>query len=114
MSSSPEVNPYQAPASPNSSVAWQSSIGSQGDAGVTARIVELLRQTQPWVRLLSVVGYILSALLMVGAAAGFLFGVTGGGVGGPVIAVTYGILAALYFAPALFLGRYATSIARLR
>jgi hypothetical protein len=112
MSGPMDVNPYQAPASPTISPYPSNSFG-QGDSMVTPKVVEMLRQTQPWVRFLSVLAFIAFGLLLL-AGGGLLFGMTAGRAELAIMFVVYGVMGGLYLGPAIFLGRYASNIAKLR
>jgi hypothetical protein len=88
-----------------------------GGGPVTPRTVELLRQTKPWVRLMSILLFLIGGLFvvfglifMVGMTA--LGGMRGGGAGA-VLGLVYVALAALYVVPGLFLSRYASRISIL-
>ena len=87
------------------------------DDGVSPRTLELLRQTRPWVLLVSVVMFIGTGLLLLGVIIGIIATVAGGaglgrifGAGGAaagavvgiVMIVVFLIYAALLFFPALF------------
>jgi hypothetical protein len=113
MSGPLDVNPYAAPSpsNPNSAAGqW----GSQGDSGVSPKVVEMLRQTQPWVRFLSVLFFIGFVLLLVGGVIGLLFSLTTASGELAMVFAIYAVMAVLYLAPAVFLGRYATNIAQFR
>lgn len=97
-------NPYRSP----------SECGDAGQAGpvVTHTVLTLLAQTQPWVRFLSVLGFILAGLMVL---VGLIAGVVMMGRGpGSVIFFIYVPMSLLYFIPSLFLFRYASRIAELR
>jgi hypothetical protein len=113
MSEPADVNPYQAPAA-SSPYSDQAAYYAQADASVTPLAVEMLRQTQPWVRFLSVLAYIAFALVLIGALVVLAFGVSTGSGEMLFVFPIYALLGALYLAPAIFLGRYASCIARLR
>jgi len=79
---------------------------------VSPRIVGILVSTKPWVRFLSILGFIGCGLLVVG---GLIMGAAGAlteelGAAGGLIAFLYVVLALLYLFPALFLYRYADAI----
>ncbi len=80
---------------------------------VTPLMVDHLRATKPWVRLISVVMFIFAGLIFLG---GFLMlfmpspaGMRGFGFG-PVIGIIYFLMGGLYLFPAYFLHQYASSI----
>jgi hypothetical protein len=109
MSRGPDPNPYQSPA----------SYGGSYDAGaaggvVTAKTVEMLRQTQPWVRFLSVLGFIGTALMILAGLFGLLGAAMGGSAELGVMMVAYLLVGLLYFIPTMYLSRYATAINRFR
>ena len=76
---------------------------------VTPRVVELLGQTVPWVRIMAILMFIGSGLMLLAAAAMVLLGMTVRGAGGPqaFIGCIYIPFALLYIVPAIFLWRYA-------
>lgn len=83
---------------------------------VSEGMLEALRATRPWVKFLSILGFILCALM---ALAGLAFvGGAGAKAGpmaafGPAIGVFYLLFVLLYFFPCLYLLRYANAIARI-
>jgi hypothetical protein len=91
--------------------------------GITSSMIECLEQTRPWVRLLSILGFVgavfmvLAALLMiVVGGAGMVPGMGGGGaggMGGVVLGLVYLLLALLYIFPSYFLFRYAGAISSM-
>jgi hypothetical protein len=87
------------------------SIGDSVVSGELDESVVLLRQTRPWVRLVGILMTVGAVLLVIVGrilATGLMPGV---GVGeGVAMFVLYGLVAILYFAPARFLLRYASSI----
>lgn len=90
--------------------------GSKPLGLITPLVVDHLRGTKPWVRLLSIVGFVTSALVLIVALVmpfgGALSGELGGAVGGVAMAAVYLLLGCLYFFPSLFLFRYASAIRR--
>jgi hypothetical protein len=104
--SGPERNPYQAPV-----VGFGGGVNTTagGTGAVTAKTVEMLRQTRPWVRFLAVLGFIFAGLMLVVGVFGGLAGVAAGGPTG-LIAVLYIPLALIYLVPAIYLNRYAGRI----
>ena len=98
-----------------------SVLGYHTPSGVlaSARCLEMLRQTKPWVRLMSVVTFIIAGLFLVGGCVmGIVLGAatSGRGGGGPpaaVLIIVYVALGCLYFAPGLYLSRYASHIGTL-
>ena len=83
---------------------------------VSPRTVELLRQTRPWVLLISVLMFIVAGLMFIGGLLVAGLGLLGGrgAVGfAAIFGVVYVLGGLLYFFPALFLGRYASRIGTL-
>ena len=80
---------------------------------VTPLMVEHLRATKPWVRLVSVVMFISVGLMFLGGVAMMFIpsppGMRGFGFG-PLVGIFYFILGILYLFPAYFLHQYASSI----
>lgn len=84
---------------------------------VTAAMIESLRQTKPWVRFLSILGFIASALMVLIAIVIVIVGVVASqqakaGEGALLIGMglLYLVLAVLYIFPSRFLFRYAGAI----
>jgi hypothetical protein len=80
---------------------------------VTPLMVEHLRATKPWVRLISVVMFIFAGLMFLGGLAIFLIpssGLQSAGLFGPLVGIFYLIFGGLYVIPAYFLHQYASSI----
>ena len=107
-------NPYMPPGSQLSAPPMSSVAGGEG---VSAVALDHLRNTKPWVRLLSVLGFIGSAFMVI---AGLVFMVGAGALGeqfkgalGVGMGAAYLLLALLYIYPSLCLWRYATSIQAL-
>ena len=69
-----------------------------------------LEQTKPWVRLLSVLGFVVVGLMALVGLFGGLAAVTSGEPSMAILMVVYPLSALLYFFPALFLWRYADRI----
>lgn len=95
-----------------------------GAGTVTGGVLQYLGQTKPWVRFMSVMTFIAAGFMVIGALGMFAMGATAGmstnnplggmaGGMGIVLALFYLVLAGLYVAPAIFLGRYASAIGRL-
>ena len=84
---------------------------------VTPLMVEHLRATKPWVRLISVVMFISVGLMWLGGVAMMFMssamGMRDSGFVGPVVGIIYIILGGLYIFPAYFLHQYASSINHL-
>jgi hypothetical protein len=88
---------------------------------VTPAMLEALRKTKPWVRFLSILGFLGSAFMVLAGIGLAIFGmVAGGGASdspmGPVamagIGLLYILLALLYIIPSRYLFRYASAIKR--
>ncbi len=102
----PPHDPYSTPVSPYAA-------GSRGD--VTPVTIEALNGTRSWVRLMSVLGFLGSALIVLvslamfaGAGLARRFGPAGIGIG-----FLYLCMALLYIFPSLYLWRYASAIQAL-
>ena len=83
---------------------------------VTEEMVQHLRDTKPWVRFLSIMMFIGSGLMILGALFMLLAGAISrdlGAVFGAMMAFVYILLAALYIYPSLMLFKYASSIQSL-
>jgi len=84
---------------------------------VSEGMLDALKATRPWVKFLSIVGFVFCAIMaLVGLAmmGGMGAGKDGLPAGlGPVFGVVYLLLVALYFFPCLYLLRYASAIARI-
>ena len=91
----------------------QRDLSSNGP--ITPLMIDHLRATKPWVRLISVVMFIFVGLTFLGgifmifgsAAAG---GMRGAGAVSPIVGIFYFIFGGLYLIPAYFLHQYASSI----
>ncbi len=107
-------NPYEAPATAVVQPPGQPLEG----AYVTTTMVMLLLQTRPWVRFLSIMGFIGVGMIGLLGIVGGIAALIGGSlfdIGLPafLITVVYLALAALYFVPVLLLHRYAGALKRL-
>ena len=81
---------------------------------ITPLMIEHLRATKPWVRLMSIVLFISVGLILVGAVVILLVPTTMGGSGlSLLIAVVYLALGGLYLFPAYFLHQFASAIRNL-
>jgi hypothetical protein len=94
-------------------IAYQSAAGT-GEIAVTARALELLKQTRPWARLIGVLLWIGAGLMLIGAAVLGIVAVAGmRGAQGPEMLLFVGlyvVFSLLYVAPAIYLNRYASRI----
>jgi len=102
------ASPYAAP---------RAETYSAHPSGVSPSIVELLRQTKPWVRLLAVLGFIGIGLMLLGSFAMLALGSTLGK-GLPIgfgfgMMLAYMLMAGIQLPAVLFLNRYASRIASL-
>lgn len=105
-------DPYQAPIAPAAPVA--------APTDVQARMIEAMRQTRPWVLLLSVLGFVgaggmvlVGILVSVVGSLGDAIASAGAFPGfGAVVGVVYIALGAIYVVPSWLLWRYAASIGR--
>ena len=85
---------------------------------ITSAMMEYLKQTKPWVRFISILGFIgtgflllLGLFLVLGASVlSSRFGSAFGGVPAALIGLIYLVLGAFYILPAVFLFRYASGI----
>jgi hypothetical protein len=111
-----QVNPYGAPAAGGSSLLSYQTPGGM-DTPVSPRALEMLRQTKPWVRFISVLTFIVAGLMALGGFGMLVGGVAmqrRGGIGVSGFAmVVYVATACFYAIPAVFLGRFASRIADL-
>ncbi len=105
-----EGNPFRSPSSDcNAFVS-----GEETGHVITPKVLAMLRQTQPWVRFLSVLGFICSVLMAMAGIIGLAVPMFATGNMGPVecfiMMLVYFPIAAVYFVPSLFLFRYASRI----
>ena len=75
-----------------------------------AAIGEQLRRTQPWVRFLSIAGFVSAGFMILGGLAGGALGVATGGQEAAVLLFLYPLLGVLYIYPSLCLLRYGNAI----
>ncbi len=100
------LNPYASPESTGAPTPSDEAMG------VTPRAIEHLAGTKPWVRFLSVLGFLAGVLLLI-AGVGFLGG-TGPAEGfGPGVAIVYAFMGFIYFVLSYFLFKYANAIGEL-
>jgi magnesium-transporting ATPase (P-type) len=95
------------------------------DVLLSEKGLKFLRQTRPWVRLMSVIVYISVGFMVLGGLTIFLVGLTGNFMGNNsavfasmpggthLAGLVYILLAVLYFVPGVFLSRYASAIKTL-
>lgn len=89
-----------------------------GDITVSENMLDSLRATRPWVKFLSILGFVgcdlmLLAALVVGAGSSMLPPSAKAAGFGPGIAILYIVFAAFYFFPCLFMFQYAAAIGRI-
>jgi len=110
MATTPPFDPYKAPQ------ANLDAAPSDPAAPVPGAVVQLLAQTRPWVKLVSVLFFIALGLMVI--AFVFIFAAIGGLGRSEKLAMTafipLGILMLLYLPPTLFLWQYAGHIRRLQ
>lgn len=105
----PGGNPYRSP----SHFSDAPVAGDESGQVMTQKVVSILRQTQPWVRFLSVLGFIFSTLMVLVGTIGFAAMTFAGAGAGPIersVLLMYIPMGVLYFFPSLFLFRYASRI----
>lgn len=107
-------NPYQAP---DPSSAPQPD--NESNPGYTPVMLQRLRETRPWVRLLSILGFLMVAFMVLMAVV-FMSGGTAfteddalAGAPGVMVGVFYLIFAGIYAVPPVYLSRYASAITQL-
>lgn len=95
---------------------------SPGEPGITQRTAEALRKTRPWVKLISILLWVMvglmllgSGFMIIGGVAGTMMSKTNFPVGIPsfLAAAAYCLCALLYVFPAVFLWRYGRRIGRM-
>lgn len=102
-------NPYRSPFADSDALV----VGNESGQAITHKVLSMLRQTQPWVRFLSVLGFICSALMMLVGLLGFGTMTLAGADAGPAsrfLLLVYIPVGVLYFFPSFFLFRYASRI----
>ena len=83
---------------------------------LTPGMLEALKKTKPWVRFLSILGFIAVGLIIVAALFFFGAGAIAGSQAGPtrwvfmLLPILYLLMAVLYIFPSLYLFRYASAI----
>ena len=75
-----------------------------------AGVADILRRTQPWTRLMGIMGFIMVGFMMVVGIIGGLAGIATGDPTALVLLFIYPVLALLYIFPALYLVRYSGRI----
>ena len=106
-------NPY---ASPRAQLDG-ASMGNASSTEISSAVVNLLRQTKPWVRLLAVLGFIGIAFMLLASVSMLALGsFTGSGLPagvGIAMMVGYILMAGIQLPAAIFLNRYASRIGAL-
>jgi hypothetical protein len=111
-----DENPYKPPSAEVPAV--QGSVALEG-ASVTAAMLDHLKATRPWVRFISVAGFIGSGLTGAAALVMAIAAVAGAGgdLGGMAalfgMALYIGVIAAVYLLPTIRLNRYAGALGRV-
>ena len=82
---------------------------------ISPLMLQHLRATKPWVRLMSILGFIYSGLMVLLAFVSLIAGILGGreGILLALVGFLYFAVAMLYIYPSICLFRYADSIARV-
>jgi len=99
-------NPFQSPVTP-----VEQPLG-MGGAQPSERTMQLLMQTRPWVKLISILMFIGIGFMLLGAVFLFVAGAAmfDSPAQGVAMGGVYAVMAAFYFFPARFLMRYASHI----
>jgi hypothetical protein len=92
--------------------------GSSSPAFITQPMIDSLRRTKPWVRFLSILGFILTGFIVLlgivlALGVGFLSSISKapfGGISAVLIGCVYVALGLIYVFPAVYLFRYADGI----
>jgi hypothetical protein len=114
-------NPYEAP-SAGYGVAAPSHLQGGGET-ITPLMIEHLRASRPWIRLISILTFIFSGLMILGSLIMFVLGAVGASLGPkssagaeftPLLgAMIYLPFSVVYLLPAIFTHRFANSIDEL-
>lgn len=73
-------------------------------------VADILRRTQPWVRLMAIMSFISVALMALSGLAVGAMGLFSGEPGMAVLVVIYPLMGLLYLFPGIYLTRYASRI----
>ena len=76
----------------------------------TPAVSRILQQTQPWARLISIMGFVSVAFMMIGGVAAGAIGLATQNVQAAVLVIVYPLLAVLYIFPSMYLMRYSNRI----
>jgi hypothetical protein len=110
------MNPYSPPGVPSPAYpAAGVNYGATGSVAVSDTTVELLRQTRPWVLLLSILAFVGSALMALVGVALAAYGMLapGGKASQAAVGLVYVPIALFYIYPGIKLWGYGSAIARL-
>jgi len=86
------------------------ALAEEGLAIITPRTAEMLRQTKPWVRFLSVLGFIGSGFMVLGGGVALVGAIISHRPQLLAFALVYPPMGFLYFVPSFYLHRYASRI----
>ena len=110
---SDDHNPYDAPATDIAEPEGQLLVGTN----ITTTMLKYLAQTRPWVRFLSVIGFIFIGFFAVTAVVAAIALFASGNAFSDLPVILIGLLyvgiGLVYFFPVLFLHRFATELKRL-
>ena len=109
----PNPNPYSSPATGPRPGFIEPPSSNDPPIVVTKYMLEMLRQTKPWVRFMSVMGFLGAALMMILGAFMIILGATTRGGPPAFVGIIYIPLGLIYLGPSVFLWRYANAIAEL-
>jgi len=103
---SPSANQYEMPPMP-----------AGGGSTLTQVMVEHLRESRPWIRLLSILCFIGGGFMLLAAVSAFFLGLVGAmasrsaaGAAAPLLGVAYVPMSALYLVPGFMMHRFANAI----
>jgi hypothetical protein len=108
-----QQNPYDPYRPPTSADYAPSQPGPPGGGEVPPAILELMRQTKPWVTFLAVMGFIFTGLMVLGGLAVIAAGSVGKDKSPAALGLVYLVMAPLYIYPSICLLRYGSNIGRL-
>jgi hypothetical protein len=102
-----QYNPYEPPTTAHQN--FPAGDTSQGTGEVPPEIVDLMRQTKPWVTFLGVLGLIGAGLMVLLGLFSMMMGGSRSGAMG-AMGLAYVVIAVIYVMPSLHLLRYGSSI----
>jgi hypothetical protein len=105
-----QFNPYAAPTDDGGAAR---RVTLDDDATTDSEVIELLKQTRPWVQMLGVLGYMVAAVMGIGGALVVAFGSKSGGDFPWWLGIIWVVTAAAYVFPCMALLRYGRSIGDL-